>query len=651
MLKSFTSDDGSFVLENVPTGNMQVVANASGYTTGRVPSVVIEEGKTTSDIEVALETGAKLTGRVTGPDGAALSGVNVRQGGDQMRMMMGTDASAVTDANGDYTIDSLEQGEKTFVFGRGGYLNETKTVNIASKETRLDVQLSTGLRVTGQVVTEAGVPVGDASVRASSASASGFGKGTRTDSSGNFTLEGVAPGHYTFTASKDGYADAISRDVDVSSGASIRLALKTGGVVFGHITGVPAEDLSRVTVNIRSTSGGGSEATVDPSGNFRLEGAPTGTLRVSAEMMRGFTDRRTTEVRIVELAPGGSVQADLEFNTQTVIRGRVTRNGAAVGSAGVMFMPMPGSTTATTARTTTDDAGNYTVSGLGDARYNVTVVESRLNPYNTSYEVHGSSNFDIDIKAASLRGRVIDSATNDPIADAVVQLRKKADMSDMAMFASRTATTDANGVFVMEAISAGTYVASAEKQGWGSSKNDVVVGDSAPQDVELRLAKNDGVLLKVVDGRDGRTLAAQAVALDASGQIAYDSPMFGGGTEPLRLSLAPGQYRVIVAAQGYAAQSVTVTSPSQPTIALTPGGTVVVHSSATSSLRARLVNSSGIVYARPYNRDGIFMVAGENTSVFNVQPGRYKLQILEGGAVVKTMDVVVTEGGTVSADI
>ena len=38
MMKSFTSDDGSFSLDNVPAGNMQVTASAPGYTTGRVPT-------------------------------------------------------------------------------------------------------------------------------------------------------------------------------------------------------------------------------------------------------------------------------------------------------------------------------------------------------------------------------------------------------------------------------------------------------------------------------------------------------------------------------------------------------------------------------------------------------------------------------------
>ena len=67
MLKGFTSDDGTFTLENVPPGPTQLVVSSPGYTTTRIPGLNVEDGKTLSDIEVALDTGVRLTGRVTGP--------------------------------------------------------------------------------------------------------------------------------------------------------------------------------------------------------------------------------------------------------------------------------------------------------------------------------------------------------------------------------------------------------------------------------------------------------------------------------------------------------------------------------------------------------------------------------------------------------
>src|SRR5262249_4376586 len=154
--------------------------------------------------------------------------------------------------------------------------------------------------------------------------------------------------------------------------------------------------------------------------------------------------------------------------------------------------------------------------------------------------------------------------------------------------------------------------------------------DSNPPDMELHLAKNDGVLMKVVDARDGNQLNAMITVYDGSGQVAYDSGPLGrfGSPEPVRLALSPGSYRAVVSASGYATRTLTISSPSQQTVGLTPGGTLVVHTSSSSPLRARLIDSSGAIYQRPYSRSGEFTVGGEATTVPNVQPGTYKLQII-----------------------
>jgi hypothetical protein len=252
---------------------------------------------------------------------------------------------------------------------------------------------------------------------------------------------------------------------------------------------------------------------------------------------------------------------------------------------------------------------------------------------------------------------VTDSASGDPVDGATVQLRLKSGGSDsMSMFSERTTTTDANGVFVLDALAAGTYSAVANKDNYGSDKADVTVGDSAPPDVELRLAKIDGVQLKVTDARDGRTLGAQVVVYDLAGQVAWD-PGFSIGSTPgtVAIPVPPGQYRAVVSAPGYAAQSLPITSPSSPSIGLTPGGTLLIHSSSSSSSvaiqRGRLV-SGGMIYTRPFNRDGSFGIAGATSQVANIQPNQYKLEILgPGGAVIKSVDVTIIEGTVTNVDI
>jgi hypothetical protein len=111
-LKSFTSDDGSFVLENVPAGAMNIVAQAPGYANGRV-NIDVEDGKTVSDVVIELETGVRLAGRITGPNGAALADATVSlQPSPTGQFARSAMRRATTDANGEFTLDSLDPGER-----------------------------------------------------------------------------------------------------------------------------------------------------------------------------------------------------------------------------------------------------------------------------------------------------------------------------------------------------------------------------------------------------------------------------------------------------------------------------------------------------------------------------------------------------------
>src|SRR5439155_25557453 len=108
---------------------------------------------------------------------------------------------------------------------------------------------------------------------------------------------------------------------------------------------------------------------------------------------------------------------------------------------------------------TTDSSGSYQISGLDDGSYNVGVIDiDRSNAFSSTYDVHGSGTFDIDIKTASLRGRVIDATTGEALSNASVQIQ-----SSHGMFGSRAALTDPSGSFYIDNIGRGSYHATAQK--------------------------------------------------------------------------------------------------------------------------------------------------------------------------------------------
>jgi 5-hydroxyisourate hydrolase-like protein (transthyretin family) len=666
MQKQFTSDDGTFVLEGIKPGSTQVVVNAPGYTTARVPNIEVEDGKTVPDVEVDVETGAKLTGHVTGPDGSPVAGVSVREdqmagGGGRVMRFDATDTGGTTDPNGDYTIDTLEPGEKTFTFARSGYIAQQKIVSgAAAKETRLDVQLSSGLRATGFVVTDGGTPIPDTIVRAASASEMDGGRQATTDSNGAFAIEALAPGHYTFTATKNGFAPATLGDVDIATSGPVRVVLNSGGVISGHVNGLTAQELEQTTVTASVSGGGGGgpfggggvSAPVDSAGNFRMDGAPSGTVRVFARTGAMFGGAsKTAAPKTVELEPGGTAQVDIDFKSSTVIQGRIVRNGAPVAAARITFIPR-GAKSQTVSSASADSNGHYEVSSLDDGTYLVQVVDmARLSPFSTQYEVHGSDTFDITIKTVTVSGRVVDATDTHPLNEANVDLRQA---SGQSIFGGGGGQTDADGRFTIENVAAGTYQITADKSGYGHDSRQITIGDSSPDEVQLQLSPGDGITIRAVDTRDNTPLTVNVLrVVDAQGnELPSSSGFFGNSSETVKLALAPGVYTVTVVARNYASQTLSMSSPSQQVVRFSPGGTIVLHSKDSSTRRARLIDAAGVTHGLNPISQGISPLPPGTTQINNVAAGHYTLQILDNSdRITKTVEIDVIDGQQSNYDV
>jgi Carboxypeptidase regulatory-like domain len=651
-LRSFTSDDGSFTLDSVPAGATVLMASAPGYASARL-NVTVEDDKELTGVELQLDTGVKLIGRVTGPNGSAISDVQVRvlpspTGGFATS---GTERTSTTDANGEYSIDGLEAGEESLNFTHQKYSSIRKSVTLKGRETRLDVQLASGGRVTGTVVTEAGAPVSDAQVEAYS---SGGFESARTDANGAFEFDSVTPGRYRFSANKTGFAEGMIEDVDVSSGAPVRIVLKTGGTIYGRITGLTAQELAQAEVSANNEMMF-KEGSVDGSGNYRIEGVTAGTVSVLASSGSGMTgSSRRAATQTVELAAGGSQQVDITFRDDVVISGRVTRNGEPLSSASVNFFPR-GNFSRASASAATDNDGHYSARGLDEGEYTVMVNDSqRMSPYSATYQVRGSATYDIDYKTSALRGRVLDAGTNEPLANVTVQLRNNSQNEGPRM--TRGGLSDATGAFILDSVPPGNYTVTATREGYGNDVKELYVGESAPQDLELHLARNSGVTLNVVDARDNQPISARASVYDMQGRVVDETRMMfgsGGETGSLKLSVSPGNYTATVSASGYAPRNVSFLSPSTQTVALSPGGTLQVRSRHSGPVRIRLIDANGIPYWRFSNilasRE---LLPSPNTTTFpNVAAGAYTMQLLENEVVVESKRVVVQEGQTTTEEI
>jgi len=654
-LQSFTSDDGTFVLENVPAGTQTLTVNAPGYVQSRVPNITIENGKATENIEVSMETGVRITGHVTGPDGSPVGSAVVRidpmAGGRMMRGGGMNDPYTATDPSGEYTLENVEPGERSIVFSATGLISTTKTVTLSGDHAQVDAQLTSGVHLTGVVVNEGGSPVADAVVHASSAANAGFGRTARTDASGGFSLDGLAPGHYELDASKSGYADAILRDYDVSTSAPVRLTLRSGGTITGHVSGLTSAELQHAVVNASGANGDASSP-IDSNGNYRIEGAPLGTVRVSARAGQMMTSMRTAPAKSVQVDAGSAVTLDFDFAGDTTVSGRVTRDGSPLAGVMVNFSGRSGSLRG--GSISTDNNGHYEMSGLDSGDYNVRVMDPNRGPYMTTYTVGGSSTFNIDIRGVTVRGRVTNATSGEPLSEVTVSLRR---VDGQANWPLSVSAVDAGGNFSFDSVPAGAFRATAEKKNFGAESVNVTVTDSGADPIELKLAPSAGLTILVVDARDNRPINAWYRAVSANGTVYDDFLRFAmSNPEPVNIPLAAGSYKVTIGADGYASQSFVTDAPATRNLGLTPGGTILFSSSSADLTSGRLLDSTGTPYPRGGMRMGMqsFAVVADplQTTLQNIAPGQYTLQLLDTkGAVVKSTTVTVSEGQTTTVKL
>jgi len=643
VMRSFTSDDGTFAIDGVPAATHTLAVIAPGYVMARVPNVTVESGKNADNIEVALDAGVRIHGHVTGTDGAPLGGVLVRV--DPALATHGAamnDPYTLTDPDGEYVLENLEEGQTTLAFSRTGLLTVRKNVTLSGSSAEIDAQLSSGVSITGMVLLEGGTPVANAQVLARSAADAGSARSTQTDDSGTFTIGAVAPGHYEITATKPGFSEATLRDVDVPAPTALRLVMKGGGTITGRLLGLTPAELRGAAVQMSSSDGGSPPVSPDESGHYRIDGAPAGTVRLSARSGQFTTSARTAQTKSVQVESGATVTADFDFTADIVVSGRVTRSGLPQPDAVVSFL----SPTATqrNARASADANGRYEIGGIDEGTYNVTVLDRTNVPYSTTYQVTGSSTFDINIEGATVSGHVTDASSGAAIANASIELRRK----EPGAPDLRSTLSDPAGAFSFDQVPPGSYEARGQKANYGAASVPVAVGENGAPPVEVKLTPSSGLRLRVVDGRDLRPLTAWVHAESGSGQ-GYDGTV-AASTEPATIALAAGSYRLTAGAAGYAPLTLTVTAPGEQTVALTPGGTIVVSSSSDTFAFVRVVDAAGLpLRFGPGTAAELFRVdpAPGQTRIANVPAGTYTLQLLAGGNVLRSASVTVREGESV----
>lgn len=207
-----TDANGNYTLSNLPAGSVQLTASASGFL-NTVQTVNITAGGTTTANFVLITVTGTITGRVTNAStGAGLSGVAVSYSG----------GSAVTDASGNYRLNSVSPGTYTLTASKSGWVSASTSVTVVSGGTATaNVKIATGGKIAGKVTNKSGAAISGATVKLTGGIVPTTVTVT-TNSSGNYDSNWVAIGNYSVQVSKTGYTTQ-TKNTTASTGSTTTL--------------------------------------------------------------------------------------------------------------------------------------------------------------------------------------------------------------------------------------------------------------------------------------------------------------------------------------------------------------------------------------------------------------------------------------------
>ena len=378
--KSITDENGNYQITKVPAGTYAVMPASPAYvaTEGR-KSLIVGKNETVENVDIALELGGAITGKVTDADGNPMieemiyvSAVTTSQRAFYFRNIR-------TDDRGIYRAYGIPPGRYTVAAGSdtnsyigsrrpGGAHQRTyhpSTIDSAaatvidvgdgSEATNVDITFAGPARTftaRGRIIdSDTNQPMPNARVGVQifmQYGTSALGNVTEATKDGEFKVENLAPGKYAIysepPANADWHSEAVKfeitdRDVD-------ELVIKTsrGASVSGVVTLEGTDDAkvraSLLTSRIVGQIAGGylgrtqPSSTINPNGSFRITGLAAGRLMLQLQPREPF--------RIIRMERDGIVTRDMEIKEHEQITGLRVIVGHANGAISGVIRPPDG---------------------------------------------------------------------------------------------------------------------------------------------------------------------------------------------------------------------------------------------------------------------------------------------------------------------
>jgi len=407
-----TDAEGRFETDKVAPDATLVRAWARGHQPSeRIPLERGEEGAL-AEVEIMLELGFEVEGRVIDSVGAPVMGALVfveSSGGSP-------GPSGQSDSEGLFRLEGVAPGEAELAAVEGPR-QVTEAIEVGPGSRFVEIVLPAGFEVSGRVVDPEGTGLERIVVELTAWSDPGtLPVREVTDAAGAFRFDDVGPGTWAVTARAEGLTELRSPGQFVVEApvTGLELVLGSGTTLRGRVLGLSPDDLLRVGVIVGRPGSRPRPARTDYEGEYRAEGLGPGDWAVIAEVPGG---ERLVET--FEVAPGElEVVLDLNFESGYRLRGVVLENGVPLGGTRVALHAGQEMGSLAVA----DAQGRFELLGLEEGVYHAH-FEARGLDFARNVEVRGDAETRFEVSTTALSGRVVDAAGS-PLSGVEVELHR-----------------------------------------------------------------------------------------------------------------------------------------------------------------------------------------------------------------------------------
>ncbi len=360
-----TDSNGSYKLTGLPNGPYAVTAGNSGGILRQETTIDATHEQATLNF---IMSGKAVSGLVVAANGRTpVNGamVNLSQGGNLL-------ALSLTDANGMYRFRNLSSGDYNLsAISVTAGMTAPQTFSATAAIIAGPTLVLGSLTLSGTVTDTNGVLLSDAGyalLPTNTAAVGEFSAGS-TDTNGQFSIAGLAPGGYTLKVRRSDYV-LLVQTLTISATTNLAIQLQAGAIVAGSVTdartAAPVSGALIAFLDPATHEELGSFST-SSNGTYAATGLPVGRCNVLISQ----TNYQIVEITNVAVVAGSSALNAVLQGETTILSGTVEdTSGYGVANVNLDILNAQGEVITTL---TTDADGAWSIAQVPPGNYTVAV--------------------------------------------------------------------------------------------------------------------------------------------------------------------------------------------------------------------------------------------------------------------------------------